>query len=127
MTDSSLTETEKQILKWDDPKDTSDTCDLIHRHFEECESKFTNWTEIAIEGARLYGLMFEEKVEDWSPVDGVLSGIAAAAYNLAIAKVAKQLGVTKLAVERALETERPGDADGFVRECKKAKQTPGPS
>jgi hypothetical protein len=125
MTDPSLTETEKAILKWDDPEDTSDTCDLIHKHFEEHGGAFSDWTEVANEGVRLYGLMFEEDVESWSPLDGVLSGVAASAYCLAIAKVAKQLGVSELAVHCALETERSDDADGFVRECKQFKQATG--
>jgi hypothetical protein len=127
MNDPSLTETEKRILKWDDPEDTSDTCDLIHKHFQEHEGAFIDWTEVANEGVRLYGLMFEEDVEASSPVDGVFSGVAAAAYCLAIAKVAKQLGVTEFAVHCALETERSDDADGFVRECKQPKQAPGPA
>jgi hypothetical protein len=113
-----LTDIEQRILKWDDPDDTSDTCDLIHRHFEDSAAKFSDWYDVSGEGRRLYGLMFKEQVEDSSPLDGLLAGIAAAAYCLAVSQVARQLGVDEHAVHCALETDRLGDADSFVAECR---------
>jgi len=127
MTDPSLTETEKKLLKWNDPGDTSDTCDLIPKHFTETQVAFSDWPDAANEGVRLYGLMFQEHIEPFSPLDGLFSGVAAAAYCLAIQQVAEQLGVTEFAVRCALETDRRNDADGFVRECKQIRQAPNDS
>jgi hypothetical protein len=121
---SNLTETEKRILKWDDPNDDSDTCDLIHKHFTESAAKFPEWGDVSDEGVRLYGLMFGENIEDFSPLYGLFAGVAAAAYYLAVSEVARQLGVTEFAVQCALETDRVSDSDAFVKECKQTKQHP---
>ena len=111
-----------RILKWDDPNDDSDTCDLIHRHFTEISATLEDWGDVADEGLRLWKLMFEEDVESQSPIDGVLAGVAAAAYELAIEHIAKQIGVSGLAVRCALEWDNAGNAEAFVSECRRQNE-----
>ncbi len=122
MNQNNMSETERRILKWDDPDDGSDTCDLIHKHFTECSGKFETWSDVADEGLRLWNMMFSDNIEEGSPTDGVLTGIAAAGYELAIAHVASQLGVSGYAVECALEHSNVGNPSAFLGECQRANK-----
>jgi hypothetical protein len=118
MDDAPLSETEQRLVKWDDPDDHGEVGDLMHRHFTQVAARFDDWTDVSHEGRRVWELMFGEAIEDWSAIDAILSGVAAAAYHLAVTQVSQKLGVSNLAVLRGLESETEGDAEQFVRDCK---------
>jgi len=122
MSMNAKTKHERLILKWDDQDDLSDTNDLIHQHFTDLEPTFEDWGDVADEGLRLWNLMFEENVEPDSPAEGVLAGIAAAAYNLAIFQIAKQIGVSCGSLMIALEQDPAGDAQTLQARCKDSEE-----
>jgi hypothetical protein len=119
-----LTDTEKRIMQWADEANDSDTCNDIHVHFDELAEKFDDWPAVADEGVRLWNMMFKDDVEQFSAIDGVIAGVAGAAYDLAIRQVAKQLGVSRLALMAAMERESDGDSTAFVAECNRQQQIP---
>jgi hypothetical protein len=117
-----MSDTEKRILQWADENNDSDTCNDIHVHFDELAEKFDDWPAVAHEGLRLWNIMFKDDVEQFSAIDGVIAGVAGAAYDLAIRQVAKQLGVSRRALMCALEREGDGDSTAFVAECNRQQQ-----
>lgn len=117
-----MSDTEKRILQWARENNDSDTCNDIHVHFNELAEKFDEWPAVAAEGLRLWNMMFEDDVEEFSAIDGVIAGVSAAAYDLAIRQVAKQLGVSRRALMCALERKNDGDSTAFVAECNRQQQ-----
>jgi hypothetical protein len=93
---------EKRLRNWAGD-DSQDDCDLLHGLFRMREQNFSEWMEVADEGRRVWNLMFSDDVEESSPVDGVFGAIAASAYNLALSKVANEMGLSVRAVESALD------------------------
>jgi hypothetical protein len=63
----------------------------MHNHFE----KFGrwDWCDVKAEGNRVYGLMFDCTVDDDSPIDDLISAVAAQAHDGAMCAVAACLGV----------------------------------
>lgn len=112
-----LTKLEQAIMRWNDDADDGDTGDLIHRHFEKRAARFRDWYGVGEEGRRILGMMIAVDIERESPIDCVLSGVAGAAYYLAIDHVAKKLGVSSSAVQDALESASDGDSEAFVSHC----------
>lgn len=73
-----------------------DECDALHLHFGTV--KFRDWCDVSDEGCRVFGLAVDgdsESIEQFSLIDGVISAVAAAGYNLAIDRAAKFLGVDR--------------------------------
>jgi len=97
--------------------------DNIHRHFSELAASFDDWLDVANEGRRLWNVMFNEKFDDWSPEDSLISGVAAAAYSLAISEVATRLGVSAFALECAIESQEEPGVVGFLAECQAWNKT----
>jgi len=113
-----LTQFEESLANWD--RNDDDTCDKAHAHFTALEHLFGSWYDVSDEGRRLFLLMFDEHVESGSPKDAVLAGIAAAAYELAIARVANCIGVDAASVREAIETCGAADAAKFINACASA-------
>lgn len=65
--------------------------DDMYNHFTQMDR--WDWCEISDEGKRIYGLMFDVIVHDDSPVNDLISAVAAQASHGAIAAVAACLGV----------------------------------
>ena len=118
MSKRGLTEFEQSLATWDTNDD--DTCDKAHAHFTAMEHLFSSWYDVSDEGRRLFLRMFDENVESHSPKDAVLAGIAAAAYELAIAHVADCIGVQAASVREAIETCETADAAKFINACASA-------
>ena len=112
-----LTKLEQAIMRWNDSADNGDTEDLIHRHFEKRAASFREWPNVGDEGRRILSMMVQVDTERGSPIDCVLSGVAGAAYYLAINHVAKKLGVRSSSVHDALESASDGNAESFVSHC----------
>lgn len=53
---------------------------------------FRDWTDVSLEGRRVYGVMFDMSVEPESPIDDLLSAVAAESFDAAILSVAEMLG-----------------------------------
>jgi hypothetical protein len=74
--------------------------DDMHNHFD----KFGrwDWVDVKAEGSRVYGLMFDCDVEDDSPIDDLISAVAAQAHDGAMCAVAACLGVPARALTLAV-------------------------
>ena len=82
-------ETEKNLIDWaNEDRDPVDDC---HRHFRDFGA--WDWTEVAFEGRRVWGLMFDNEIEEFSAMDAVIGGVAAQASYGAFCAVAAALGV----------------------------------
>jgi len=64
---------------------------LLHEHFEDFGK--WSWCEIAEEGRGVWNEMFNEDVQEDSPIDGIISAVAAQAGEAAFVAVATMLGV----------------------------------
>ena len=99
-----------------------DVLDAAHSHFTELAASFDDWCDVSSEGERLWGVMFGETLDKFSAEGSIISGVAAAAYELAIEEVARKLEVSAFALKCGLEgQEEPGVA-GFLAECRKYNQ-----
>lgn len=110
-----LTEFEQRLAGWETNDD--DTHDTVHLHFDALGKSFFHWGDVADEGRRLFAIMFNELIEEHSASEAILLGVAAAAYSLAIDKVASAMCVSPGSVEIALEAETPQGAEAFARDC----------
>jgi hypothetical protein len=96
--------------------------DDVHRHFQELSANLDDWCAVAEEGRRLLGVMLKQKIEDWSAGDVIISGVAAAAYELAISDVARELEVSAFALKCGIEGHEESGVAGFLAECQKYNQ-----
>lgn len=104
-----------------------DVGDSVHRHFTELAASFDDYLDVANEGRRLWNVMLDDGIEAWSPEDSLISGVAAAAYHLAISEVATKLGVSAMALQCAMESQKEPGVDGFFAECQAWNQQEGAS
>lgn len=118
-------ETEDRLRRWED--DDTYYEDDIHVHFEQFDS--WDWCRIADEGSRVYGIMFDEEVEEGSPISALHSGIAAAASNGMVAAFAKALGLEELPLLHAIsawyekqDNPPPGGFDALMAEYRKGQE-----
>ena len=80
--------TERELKNWEEEGDY--TC-AIYEHMEE--TNLTYWPDIVYEGQRIWKLMFDEELEDDSPVDTILSGVACQAARGVEIAVARMFGL----------------------------------
>ena len=116
-----LTLIERQLARYADDEDL-DLGDTIHRHFESRSRQFADWMDVSREGLRLHDLMLGEVIDEDSPQDYILQGVAAAAHAHALQEVAWQLGVSLDAIQTALETDRTGRPEAFLADCKRLNE-----
>lgn len=96
-------QTEKVLLEWDaDEHNISgdDVFDALNEHFIEFGR--WHWVEISDEARRVWNLMFKDKVENGSPMDGVWTAAAAQASDGAFEAMAAALGVESFALQAAI-------------------------
>lgn len=119
-------DSEKVLLDWE--SDDRDPGDDLHRHFEDYGR--WDWCDISDEGRRVWNLMFNDEIEEWSPQDGVFSAIAAQASHGAFAAVAAALGVDMEALRHAAaewyenqdNLPPPVSPEQFMAKCVEAAQ-----
>lgn len=92
-------ETEDRLKSWN--AEDAFPLDDMHVHMRDFGRWY--WEDAATEGRRIYNLMFNENVENDSPVDAVFQGVAAQAAHGVFAAVAAALGVSPEAVKMAME------------------------
>lgn len=67
---------------------------VIYEHMEE--TNVTYWCDVVFEGHHVWELMFDEKIEHNSPIDAVLSGVAAQAARGVEIAIARMFGLKDL-------------------------------
>jgi hypothetical protein len=120
-------ETEKALLDWENDDDEHCPSNDLHIHFEEFGR--WNWVDIAEEARRIHNLMFNDHVEDGSPVDGLWNAVAAQAAHGAYCSVAAALGVDAKSLfyviaswyENQDAPPPPVTADKLIELCKEKK------
>jgi hypothetical protein len=85
-----------QVLKdrmrnWADDDYDEDLSDLLHCYFEA--TKLRDWCDIADEARNVWELLFDERLEQFSPVDGLMAAVAAQAAGGIYNAVASALGL----------------------------------
>jgi hypothetical protein len=114
--------TEKALRDW--REENSDVCDDLHHHFTDFDG--WDWFDISSEARHVWEIMFDEKVETFSPIGGILSAVAGAAYEGTVAAVAAAIGVNARSLRIVLEpwTENKGNhpekvtTDQLIEMCK---------
>jgi hypothetical protein len=91
--------TETLVLLWED-QDSDLLSDGLVLHFKNHDRWF--WRDIAAEGLHVYNMMFEENAEKHSPLDSLLSSVAAAAAHGVFSAIAAAIGVKSSDVECAV-------------------------
>jgi len=94
---------EQEIANWD--REDVDLGDAVHKHFEELASQMHDWIDVAAEGRRLWDVAFKEPVEEFSPIDDMLNGVAAAAWDVAVSRIASQLNISAKNLRNTLINE----------------------
>jgi len=90
---------EQHLIEWE--TNDRDVGDDLHRYFEEEFGRW-DWCEVGEEGARIYGVMFNNKVEDGSPLACIFAAVSAQAEHGAFARIAACLGVDRKALRLAV-------------------------
>jgi len=90
---------EQHLVEWE--TNDRDTGDDLHRYFEDEFGRW-DWCEIYEEGIRINNLMFDDVVEDFSPLGNIFAAVAAQASHGAFAHIAACLGVDKDALRLAV-------------------------
>ena len=80
----------EEIKNWD-AEDADDTSDLLHRYFGA--TNLRDWCAVADEGLRVHKLMFNEEVQQYSPLDALISAVAAQSAHGVYAALAAALGL----------------------------------
>jgi len=92
-------ETAKQRLaNWQ--SEENDYCDDIHHYFENLNVHY--WPDVADEARVLWKVMFGDELEDGSPIDAIITGVAAQAADGVWRAVARAFGLNATLVECAL-------------------------
>ena len=120
--------TRESLAEWN-TDDDRDVCDDLHVYFENAFARW-DWRDIADEGTSLWGLMFNQELEKYSPADGVIAAVAAQSHHGAIAAVAAALGVEIDALDCAVspwsenqdDPPPPVGFDGLKVEVEKSQQ-----
>lgn len=84
-----LQELKNRMANWADDDYEEDLGDLLHVYFEA--TKMRDWVDIANEARDLWKFLFKEEVEMYSPIDELLSAVAAQAAEGIYAAVASAL------------------------------------
>ena len=80
----------EEVKNWD-AKDADDTGNLLHRYFRATELR--DWCAVADEGLRVHKWMFNEEVQQYSPLDSHISAVAAQSAHGVYAALAAALGL----------------------------------
>jgi len=86
----------EDLANWGD--EYSNYPDLLHEHFEK--TNLWDWCDVAKEGRSVFNQMFQDDVEEDSPIDCVFAAIAAQVAHGAFAAIARMLGTTPGDIER---------------------------
>ncbi len=125
-----LASLKKEVKNWAD-EEADDTNNLMHRYFEATQLR--HWCDVADEARHVYKLMFAEELEEYSPLDALISGVAGQAADGVWHAVAEAFGLEKEYVHLTLahyeelnpddERTPPMTVEGFMAEYKKTKET----
>ena len=125
-----LASLKEEVKNWADEK-ADDTNNLMHRYFEAAQLR--HWCEIANEAQHVYELMFNQELEEYSPLDALISGVAAQSADGVWHAVAEAFGLEKEYVHLTLahyeelspDDERipPITVESFMAAYKKTKET----
>ena len=94
---------EQEIANWD--REDVDLGDAVHKHFKELASQMHDWIDVAAEGRRLWDVAFQEPMEEYSAIDDMLNGVAAAAWHAAIGRIASELNIPAVSLLEKLMNE----------------------
>jgi len=95
-----VTKFNKVLTSWETTDE--DIHDVVHQHFDANSARFRKWWDVSTEGCRVWHTMFGEKFNQLSPAEAVFAGVAAAAYELALQRVANANGVTVASIKTAI-------------------------
>jgi len=100
---------EKTIKSW--RTNDAHIGDAIHKHFTEVEPSLEDWIDVYTEGMRVWGLVFEEALDEFDLETDVLAGVAASAWNLALTQVVQALELSGVGqLEETLRGMRDAEA-----------------
>ena len=91
--------TETLVLLWEN-QDSDLLSDSLVLHFKNHDRWF--WRDVAEEGLRVYNMMFEENAEKCSPLDSLITNVAASAADGVFAAIAAAMGVRSSDLECAV-------------------------
>ena len=86
-----LQELKERMRNWADDDYDEDLSDLLHCYFEA--TKLRDWCDIADEARNMWTFLFDEKLDKFSPVDGLMAAVAAQAAGGIYNAVASALGL----------------------------------
>jgi hypothetical protein len=95
-----LKDLKEELKNWE-TDDSDETGNLLHRYFEATQLR--DWCSLADEARVVYKLMFNDELEEGSPVDAIISGVAAQAAESVWRTVAEALGLDKDVLQSTLE------------------------
>ena len=101
-----------RMRNWADDDYDEDISDLMHAYFEA--TKLRDWCDIADEARHLWEFLFDEPLEEYSPVDGLLAAVAAQAANGIYAAVASALDLNPEYLKFVLSEWEEGVKDDTV-------------
>ncbi len=100
--------------------------DDYYEHFEKLENGWSNevspWVDVTKEGERLYNIMLDDKIEEGSPIDCLISAMNATSWHIAIRIMARILKLDYDSLEDIMEGEEPDNYDDLVMEVNKWKK-----
>ena len=92
-----LEEVKRGLWTWHDGGDISND---IHVYFEMANPR--DWVDVSDAACDVWKAMFDEEIEEYSPIDAIFSGIAAQAAHGAWSAVADAFGLERQYVELVL-------------------------
>lgn len=105
-----LKDLKEELKNWE-ADDSDDTGNLLHRYFNATPLRY--WCEIANEARVVHEIMFNDELEDGSPLDAIISGVAAQAADGVWRTVADALGLNRHVLESALESWNIKDSQEY--------------
>lgn len=93
-----MEEVKHRLANWQ--LEDNDYCDDVHHYFEN--SSVYYWPDVADEARVLWNTMFGDELEDSSPIDAIVTGVAAQAADGVWQTFATAFGLNKKLVESTL-------------------------
>ena len=95
-----LKDLKEELKNWE-ADDSDETGNLLHRYFEATQLR--DWCSLADEARVVHKIMFNDKLEEGSPFDAIISGVAAQAAESVWRTVAEALELNKDVLQSTLE------------------------
>jgi len=80
--------TDKELRDWENRGLWADD---FHKHFAGFDR--WDWIDVSRESIRVYNVMFDEEIEEFSPLEGIIEATAAQAQSGAFSMMAAAIGV----------------------------------